>query len=67
MEKMNDALGLLALSEPLRIAAASVVTDDGSDVPLTVLYGDWATSLRDSSAHCRRRRRFRSVMLSRRK
>lgn len=39
MEKLNDALGMLALSEPLRIAATNVVADYGGDVPLTVLYG----------------------------
>jgi len=39
MENMNDVLGALAQSELLRIAAADVVADYGSDGPLTVLYG----------------------------
>lgn len=39
MENMNDVLGALAQSELLRIAAADVVADYGSDVPPTVLYG----------------------------
>ena len=39
MEKLDDALGMLVLAEPLRIAVASVVADYGDDVPLTVFYG----------------------------